>query len=77
MHTRHTEIRLQPAHPRCYHDAEYVVECWEYGKLIATIPCGEHSRHYADSIADNWFCGVLTVDKIDSAYLTNHAAYAV
>jgi len=75
--TRHADVYMKTDHSPCAHDAYYVVECWEFGKCLAIIPCGEHSRHWADSIADNWFTGVLTLDKIDKEHYTQYARYVV
>lgn len=71
--TRHSEIYLKQDHNTCEYDSYYVVECWGYGKCLAIIPCPNQSRHYADSIADNWFSGILTLEKIDKEYHTKYA----
>ena len=70
MHTRHSEVYLKQDHSPCSQDSYYVVELWEFGKCIAIVPCGDHSRYWADSVAENWFCGVLTYDKMDPDHLT-------
>ena len=45
-------------------DMRYIVDLFKNDELFGTVDVSNHSRHYANDVAENWENGILKEDNV-------------